>query len=217
MRGPAGPHPLASARQPIARGHPLPQPTAPSRWAPPALPALSPPSPRLRELAHAQQPGARRDLVAVAVADLRRRKRQLGAVVVQEVPEVDKYALGGMKGYGGAWSHGGAMPGCRARGGALHESVRRLCAGCPASRRGLRALQARRSAAARPPTPAHSPASPRAAVGRSAAWRRPAVGGWVRGRGAQRTPARSRGAGNRPCRPWAQWRSVAWGGGSQGS
>lgn len=30
---------------------------------------------RLRELAHAQQPGARRDLVAVAVADLRKRGR----------------------------------------------------------------------------------------------------------------------------------------------
>jgi hypothetical protein len=49
--------------------------------------------PHLRELAHAQQarPGA--DLVPVAVANLRRRKGQLVAVVVEQVPEVDKNAL----------------------------------------------------------------------------------------------------------------------------
>ena len=52
----------------------------------------------LRELAHAQQPRARRDLVAVAAADLRRREGQLAAVVVEQVAEVDKDAL---------WSCGG--------------------------------------------------------------------------------------------------------------
>jgi hypothetical protein len=40
----------------------------------------------LRELAHAQQARARRDLVAVGLPDLRGRERQLAAVVVQQVP-----------------------------------------------------------------------------------------------------------------------------------
>ena len=40
----------------------------------------------LRELAHAQQPRARRDLVAVRLPNLRGRKGQLAAVVVQQVP-----------------------------------------------------------------------------------------------------------------------------------
>jgi len=40
----------------------------------------------LRELAHAQQARARRDLVAVRLPDLRGRERQLAAVVVQQVP-----------------------------------------------------------------------------------------------------------------------------------
>lgn len=40
----------------------------------------------LRELAHAQQPLPRRDLVTVRLPDLRRRKRQLAAVKVQQVP-----------------------------------------------------------------------------------------------------------------------------------
>ena len=40
----------------------------------------------LRELAHAQQPCARRDLIAVGLPDLRGCKGQLAAIVVQEVP-----------------------------------------------------------------------------------------------------------------------------------
>ena len=50
----------------------------------------------LRELAHAQQPAARRDLVAVTAANLRRRKRQAPAVEVEQVLEVHEDALGGL-------------------------------------------------------------------------------------------------------------------------
>ncbi len=40
---------------------------------------------RLRELAHAQEARARRDLIAVRLPDLRRREGQLVAVVVQQL------------------------------------------------------------------------------------------------------------------------------------
>ena len=52
---------------------------------------------RLRELAHAEQTLARRDLVAEGLADLRRRKGELAAVVVQQVAKVDEDALRGFR------------------------------------------------------------------------------------------------------------------------
>jgi len=47
----------------------------------------------LRELADAQQAGTRGDLIAVRVANLGGRERQLAAVVVEQVAEVHKDAL----------------------------------------------------------------------------------------------------------------------------
>ena len=52
---------------------------------------------RLRKLAHAQQSRLGRDLVAVGLADLRRGKGQAVAVVVEQVPEVDKDPLRGLR------------------------------------------------------------------------------------------------------------------------
>ena len=46
-----------------------------------------------RELPHAQQASARRDLIAEGLANLSGRKGQLVAVVVQQVLEIDEYAL----------------------------------------------------------------------------------------------------------------------------
>ena len=51
---------------------------------------------RHRELAHAQQPRARRDLVAEPRAHLRRRERELASVEVQQAAEVHEHALRGL-------------------------------------------------------------------------------------------------------------------------
>lgn len=51
----------------------------------------------LSEFSDTQQPSPWGDLIAVRVADLGSGKRELAPIVVQQVPKVDKDALGGLR------------------------------------------------------------------------------------------------------------------------